>query len=39
MAAARKGRDFKLSDALRAELIAAGIIVENTKDGIRWRRK
>src|SRR5437868_7166143 len=31
MAAARKGRDFKLSDALRAELIAAGIIVENTK--------
>jgi len=39
MAAARKGRDFKRSDALRAELIAAGIIVENTKDGIRWRRK
>ena len=39
MAAARKGRDFKLSDALRAELIAAGILVENTKDGIRWRRK
>jgi cysteinyl-tRNA synthetase len=39
MAAARKGRDFKLSDALRADLIAAGIIVENTKDGIRWRRK
>jgi cysteinyl-tRNA synthetase len=39
MAAARKARDFKLSDALRAELIAAGILVENTKDGIRWRRK
>jgi cysteinyl-tRNA synthetase len=39
MAAARKGRDFKLSDALRAELIAAGILVENAKDGIRWRRK
>jgi cysteinyl-tRNA synthetase len=39
MEAARKGRNFKVSDALRAELIAAGIIVENTKDGIRWRRK
>jgi len=39
MEAARKGRNFKVSDALRAELIAAGILVENTKDGIRWRRK
>jgi cysteinyl-tRNA synthetase len=39
MEAARKVRNFKVSDALRAELIAAGILVENTKDGIRWRRK
>jgi cysteinyl-tRNA synthetase len=39
MEAARKARNFKASDALRAELIAAGIIVENTKDGVRWRRK
>ena len=39
MEAARKARNFKLSDALRAELTAAGIIVENTKDGVRWRRK
>ena len=39
MEAARKGRNFKVSDALRAELIAAGIVIENTKDGIRWRRK
>jgi cysteinyl-tRNA synthetase len=39
MEAARKGRNFKASDALRAELAAAGIIVENTKDGVRWRRK
>jgi cysteinyl-tRNA synthetase len=37
--AARKARDFKKSDALRAELAAAGIIVENTKAGVRWRRK
>ena len=39
MAAARKARDFKTSDALRAELTEAGVLVEITKDGIRWRRK
>jgi cysteinyl-tRNA synthetase len=39
IAAARAARDFKRSDALRAELTEAGIIVEITKDGIRWRRK
>jgi cysteinyl-tRNA synthetase len=39
MEAARKARNFKTSDALRAELTAAGIIVENTKEGVRWRRK
>jgi cysteinyl-tRNA synthetase len=39
MEAARKGRNFKTSDELRAELSAAGIIVENTKEGVRWRRK
>jgi len=39
MKAARAARDFKASDALRAELTAAGILVEITKDGIRWRRK
>src|SRR6202795_1082743 len=39
MEAARKARQFNESDALRAELVAAGVLVENTKDGIRWRRK
>ena len=39
MEAARKGRNFKASDGLRAELTGGGIIVENTKDGVRWRRK
>jgi cysteinyl-tRNA synthetase len=39
MEGARKARNFKASDALRAELVAAGIVVENTKDGVRWRRK
>jgi cysteinyl-tRNA synthetase len=39
MKAARNARDFKASDAIRAELAAAGIIIEQAKDGIRWRRK
>ncbi len=39
MEAARRSRNFKLSDAIRAELGAMGIIVEITKDGARWKRK
>jgi cysteinyl-tRNA synthetase len=39
MKAARNRRDFKASDAIRAELTAAGVIIEQTKDGIRWRKK
>jgi cysteinyl-tRNA synthetase len=39
MESARKSRNFKASDAIRAELVSAGIIVENTKGGVRWRRK
>jgi len=39
MEAARRARDFKTSDTIRAELTAAGVIVEITKDGVRWRRK
>ena len=36
---AKKAKDFKLSDQIRADLLAAGIILEDTKDGIRWKRK
>jgi len=39
MKAARAARDFQASDKIRAELTAAGILIEITKDGIRWRRK
>ncbi|MGA7514249.1 MAG: cysteine--tRNA ligase [Candidatus Sulfotelmatobacter sp.] len=39
MKSARNARDFKASDAIRAELTTAGITIEQTKDGIRWRRK
>jgi len=39
MKQARQARKFAESDAIRAKLVAAGIIVEITKDGIRWKRK
>src|SRR5690348_11830957 len=39
MEKARRSRNFQVSDAIRNELNAAGIIVEITKDGVRWRRK
>src|SRR5437588_6489718 len=39
MEAARKARKFSESDAIRAELNAAGIIVEQGKGGARWKRK
>jgi len=39
MEQARRARNFSRSDAIRAELADAGIIVENTKDGVRWKRR
>ncbi|MDD5628737.1 MAG: cysteine--tRNA ligase [Elusimicrobia bacterium] len=38
-AAARAAKDFKLSDELRRELDSRGVLVEDTKQGQRWRRK
>jgi cysteinyl-tRNA synthetase len=37
-AAARTARDWAGSDRLRAELAARGVLVEDTRDGQRWRR-
>jgi len=31
-------KDFKLADRIRRELIEEGIILEDTKDGLRWKR-
>jgi cysteinyl-tRNA synthetase len=39
MKAARAAKNFVGSDAIRAELTANGIVIEQTKEGVRWRRK
>ncbi|HYY45998.1 MAG TPA: cysteine--tRNA ligase [Candidatus Angelobacter sp.] len=36
--AARERRDFARSDAIRQELLAMGIQLDDTKDGTRWKR-
>ena len=35
---ARRNRDFKRSDEIRDELKAKGIILEDTAQGMRWKR-
>jgi cysteinyl-tRNA synthetase len=37
-AAARAGKDWAASDRLRVDLAERGILVEDTRDGQRWRR-
>jgi cysteinyl-tRNA synthetase len=36
---AKKARNFGRSDQIRKELMDAGIILEDTKEGTRWKRK
>jgi cysteinyl-tRNA synthetase len=36
---AKKARDFAKSDAIRKQLADASIVIEDTKDGVRWKRK
>src|SRR3982751_2727677 len=36
---AKKSRNFQRSDEIRKELAAYGIILEDTRDGVRWKRK
>ncbi len=36
--AAKNAKDFKQADAIRAELLALGVILEDTPQGTRWKR-
>ena len=36
---AKKGKNFKRSDEIRNLLLEKGILLEDTKDGVRWKRK
>ena len=36
---ARQERQFAVADQIRNELEATGILIEDTKEGVRWRRK
>jgi len=35
---AKKARDFARADRIRAELLEAGILIEDTREGVRWKR-
>jgi cysteinyl-tRNA synthetase len=37
--AAKRARDFAKSDSIREQLAESGVILEDTKDGVRWKRK
>jgi cysteinyl-tRNA synthetase len=37
--AAKKARNFARADEIRNQLLETGIIIEDTKDGVRWKRK
>ena len=36
---AKRNRDFALSDKIRQELLDRGILLEDTREGTKWRRK
>jgi cysteinyl-tRNA synthetase len=36
---AKKQRNFARADQIRNELVEKGIVIEDSKDGVRWKRK
>ena len=37
--AAKKARNFARADQIREQLLARDVILEDTKSGVRWKRK
>jgi cysteinyl-tRNA synthetase len=37
--AAKRAREYKRSDEIRAWLLEKGVVIEDTRDGVRWKRK
>jgi len=35
---ARKERNFQRADEIRAELLEKGIVLEDTREGVKWKR-
>jgi cysteinyl-tRNA synthetase len=35
----RKAKDFARADEIRRELLEKGVILEDTREGARWKRK
>ena len=38
-AEAKKNKDFALADKIREELLEMGIVIEETRQGVKWKRK
>jgi cysteinyl-tRNA synthetase len=36
---AKKNKDFQLADAIRAELLEKGIVLEDTRQGVNWKKR
>ena len=36
--AAKKAKDFATADAIRAKLLDMGIVIEDTREGVKWKK-
>ncbi len=36
---AKKAKDFEKADAIRNELLSKGIVIEDTREGVKWKRQ
>ncbi|MGL4547625.1 CysS/YqeB C-terminal domain-containing protein, partial [Eubacterium aggregans] len=35
---ARKNKDFAMADQIRDDLLARGIVLEDTREGVKWKK-